>query len=61
MLFKSEPHYAVSVGNNLVSFNHLGEFETEDEVIIEALEKNPKVETTKKEVVKAPKVETTKK
>jgi hypothetical protein len=27
MLFKADAHYAVSVGNTLVSFNHLGEFE----------------------------------
>jgi len=47
MLFKSEPHYATTAGTSLVSFNSIGEYETEDEKIIEALSKNPKVKSEK--------------
>lgn len=47
MLFKSEPHYAVSVWNNLVSFNHLWDYETVDEVVISALQENTKVKEVK--------------
>lgn len=47
MLFKADAHYAVSVGSTLVSFNQLGEYETEDEVIITALKDNVRVESEK--------------
>jgi hypothetical protein len=53
MIFKAEPHYAVSVLSGLVSFNHIGEYTTEDEAIIEVLKTNPKV--TFEEVKEKPK------
>ena len=43
MIFKAKPHYAVSL-SRLVKFNHLGEFHTEDDVLIAELLECPKVE-----------------
>ena len=43
MLFKADPHYATTVWNSLVCFNHIGEYTTEDEKIIELLKNNTKV------------------